>query len=231
MQDPNRAQLEAAVRVLQPLLDELVFAGGCASGLLSTDPASGSVRPTMDVDVITELASYVEYASLSERLRGLGLSEDSSEGAPTCRWRYRDLIIDVMPTDERVLGFSNRWYAPAIVAAQRITIAGLDIRVVTAVYFLATKLEAFRGRGRNDYRGSHDLEDVIAVIDGRPELLREVAEAQDDVRTYIATEARKLLGTRAFVDALPGFLLPDSASQGRVPLLLERLRTLAQSAR
>ncbi len=162
MHDPNRAQLEAAVRVLQPLLDELVFAGGCATGLLITDPAAGSIRPTMDVDVITEVASYAEYASLSERLRDLGLSEDSSEGAPTCRWRYRDLILDVMPTDERVLGFSNRWYAPAIAAAQRITIAGMDIRVVTAVYFLATKLEAFRGRGRNDYRASHDLEDVVA---------------------------------------------------------------------
>jgi predicted nucleotidyltransferase len=231
MHDPNRAQLEAAVRVLHPLLDELVFAGGCATGLLITDPAAGGIRPTMDVDVITEVASYAEYASLSERLRRLGLSEDSSEGAPTCRWRYRDLILDVMPTDERVLGFSNRWYAPAIAAAQRVTIAGLDIHVVTAVYFLATKLEAFRGRGRNDYRGSHDLEDVIAVIDGRPELLREVAEAPDDVRTYIATEARKLLGTRAFVDALSGFLLPDSASQGRVPLLIERLTNLAQSAR
>ena len=69
------------------------------------------------------------------------------------------------------------------------------------------------------------------MIDGRPELLQEVAGAPNDVRSYISTEARKLLATRAFVDALPGFLLPDSASQGWVPLLLERLRTLAQSAR
>src|SRR6188508_318947 len=126
MQDPNRALLESAVRVLQPLLDELVFAGGCATGLLITDPAAGSIRPTIDVDVITEVVSYAEYALLSELLRGLGLSEDSSEGAPTCRWRYKGLIIDVMPTDERVLGFSNRWYASAIAAARRITIAGLE---------------------------------------------------------------------------------------------------------
>jgi hypothetical protein len=229
MQDPNRALLESAVRVLRPLLDELVFAGGCATGLLITDPAASSIRPTIDVDVITEVVSYAEYASLSERLRGLGLGEDSSEGAPTCRWRYRDLIIDVMPTDERVLGFSNRWYAPAIAAAQHLRVANVDIRVITAVYFLATKLEAFRGRGRNDFRASHDLEDVIAVVDGRPELLREVAEAPDDVRTYIASAARELLGTRAFIDALPGYLLPDSASQDRAPLLVERLRTLAQS--
>ena len=72
MHDPNRAQLEAAVRVLQPLLDELVFAGGCATGLLITDPAAGSIRPTLDVDVITEAASYAEYASLSERFARSG---------------------------------------------------------------------------------------------------------------------------------------------------------------
>jgi hypothetical protein len=231
MQDPNRALLEAAVRVLQPLLDEFVLAGGCATGLLITDPAAGGIRPTMDVDVITEVASYAEYASLSERLRHLGLSEDFSEGAPTCRWRYRELIIDVMPTDERVLGFSNRWYAPAMTAAQHVTVADFDVRVVTPAYFLATKLEAFHGRGRRDYRGSPDLEDVVAVVDGRVELLQDVAEAPDDVRSYVAGEVGELLRTRAFVDALPGFLLPDSASQGRVPLLMERLRTLAQSAR
>jgi len=205
-----------------------VFAGGCATGLLITDPAAGSIRPTIDVDVITEVVSYAEYALLSERLRGLGLSEDSSEGAPTCRWRYKGLIIDVMPTDERVLGFSNRWYAPAIAAAQRLTIADLEIQVITAVYFLATKLEAFRGRGRKDYRSSHDLEDVIAVVDGRPELLREVAQARDDVRTYISSQASELVGTRAFIDALPGFLLPDSGSQARLPLLLERLKQLSK---
>lgn len=108
MRDPNRQQLEAAARVLRPLLDELVFLGGCTTGLLLSDPASAGLRPTKDVDTITEVASYAEYATLSERLRALGLSEDTSEGAPLCRWRHGQLIIDVMPTSEAVLGFSNR---------------------------------------------------------------------------------------------------------------------------
>jgi len=159
----------------------------------------------------------------------LGLNEDHSEDAPTCRWRYQDLIIDVMPTDERVLGFSNRWYAPAISSAGYMDIAGLRIRLITPTYFLATKLEAFRGRGNDDYSGSHDLEDVITMIDGRPEIVDEVRNAPSGVRSYIASETRHLLGTRAFVDALPGFLLPDSASQGRYPLLRERLDALARS--
>ena len=94
------------------------------------------------------------------------------------------LILDVMPTDERILGFSNRWYGPAIGAAQTIRVGRHDIRVVTTPYFLATKLEAFHGRGGHDYRASHDLEDIITVIDGRPELAAEVRTADADVRDY-----------------------------------------------
>jgi hypothetical protein len=227
MNDPNLPLLEAAVRLLQPLLDELVFVGGCATGLLITDPAAGGIRPTKDVDTITEAASYAEYATLSERLRELKLHEDHREGAPTCRWRHGDLTIDVMPTDEKILGFSNRWYEPAIASAQNVEIAGLSIRLITPVYFLATKLEAFRGRGNDDYSGSHDLEDLIAVVDGRPEIVQEVRSAPIDVRRYIASEFGRLLGTRMFIDALAGFLLPDAASQGRLSVLRERLVALA----
>ncbi len=230
MNDPNRSLLEDAVRLLEPLLGDLVFAGGCATGLLISDAASGGLRVTKDVDTITEVASYSEYVTgLSERLRALGFTEDHSEGAPTCRWRHQDLILDVMPTDERVLGSTNSWFAPAIASAVDVEIAGLRARVITSAYFLATKLEAFQGRGNDDYRGSHDLEDVIAVVDGRPEIVNEVRAAHANVRGYIASEIRRLLDTRQFLDAIPGFLLPDAASQGRQSILRERLNALAQS--
>jgi len=42
-----------------------------------------------------------------------------------------------------------------------------DIRVVTAPYFFATKIEAFKDRRRRDFWASHDLEDLIFLIDGR----------------------------------------------------------------
>ena len=71
MRDPNRQLLEAAARVLRPILDDLVFLGGCTTGLFLTDPAVAGLRPTKDVDTITEVASYAEYATLSERLREL----------------------------------------------------------------------------------------------------------------------------------------------------------------
>jgi hypothetical protein len=132
-----------------------------------------------------------------------------------------------MPTDPSVLGFSNRWYSDAIATAHTLRIAGHVIRVVTPPLFIATKLEAFHGRGGDDIFTSHDLEDIVAVIDGRPEIVDDVMDAAPAVRTFIADEIRLLLDNRDFVDALAGFLLPDPASQARRGLLERRLRAIS----
>lgn len=227
MDDPNRQILEAAARVLLPLLDEVVFVGGCATGLLITDPAAGGVRPTTDVDVITETSTYVEYNVLSERLRAIGLTEDNRDGAPTCRWRNGDMVIDIMPTDANVLGFTSRWYQPAMESANEVRLGSLPLRLISPVYFVATKIEAFHDRGMGDYLGSHDLEDLMAVVDGRPELVDEIGDAGEDVRTYVAVEVQRFLKTSEFLDALPGYLPPDAGSQARQPIVLERLERLA----
>jgi hypothetical protein len=226
--DPNRALFESVVRLLAPVLDELVFVGGCTTGLFITDPAASGIRPTKDVDAIVDVTSYSNYAALADRLRAIGLIEDTTEGAPLCRWRSGVLIVDVMPTDATVLGFSNRWYPDAIDTATTIDVAGHRIRIVTPALFIATKLEAFHGRGGEDVVASHDLEDIIAVVDGRPEIVSEVAAASSGVRDYIAAEIRALLDNRDFIEALSGFLLPDAASQSRRALLEERLRAVSR---
>ena len=81
--DPNLQLLEAAAQALEPMLGEVVFVGGCVTGLLITDPAVAGVRrPTTDVDVIAEVYSYAQYDELSDRLRELELVQDAREGAP-----------------------------------------------------------------------------------------------------------------------------------------------------
>ena len=117
----------------------MVFLGGCATGLLITDTAAPVIRATKDVDVITEVASLVDYHRLSERLRGLGFAEDQSEEAPICRWLGRGVILDVMPTEEKILGFGNPWYQPALENAMLVNLpSGREIKLVTAPYFLMT---------------------------------------------------------------------------------------------
>lgn len=121
---------------LKKLLPEVVFVGGCTTGLLITDPAASPVRATDDVDVIVEVTSYAEYARFSKRLHNLGFSEDSSDGTPICRWLINNMKLDVMPTDETILGFSNRWYKPAMKSAVLVELDAFELRVVTTPYFI-----------------------------------------------------------------------------------------------
>lgn len=229
MANRNLELLKVAAKLLRPVLDELVFVGGCATGLLVSDQAAGEVRPTFDVDAIAEITSYVEYTTFGERLHKLGFSEDASEGAPICRWQHGQIKLDLMPLDETILGFSNRWYKAAMDTANEFEIErDIRIRVVTAPYFCATKLEAFKGRGKGDYLASHDLEDLITVVDGRPELLEELRLVSEDVRSYIASAMGQILKARQFIDALPGYLLPDSASQARISQLLAKLTQMSE---
>ena len=81
MANPNLELLTDAAKLLEPLLAELVFVGGCATALLITDKAAADVRPTFDVDAIAEIVSYPEYTEFSERLKKLGVQEDTREGA------------------------------------------------------------------------------------------------------------------------------------------------------
>ncbi len=84
-------------------------------------------------------------------------------------------------------------------------------------------MEAFRGRGRMDFQASHDLEDFVAVIEGRETLLQEIAASPEDLRNYLAEAAKSLLAESRFLDVLPGFVLDGE----RVPIIQERLSLIA----
>lgn len=227
--DPNIAVLETAVRALGDLRHQLVLVGGCAVGLLITDAASAPVRATVDVDLIAEVATLLKYRELAAHLEGLGFSQPMEEADHYCRWVRCGLKLDIMPSTADVLGHSvNRWYPQVISTARHVNLpCGLDIRVVDSPYFLATKLEAFYDLGGGDYSASHDIEDIINVVDGRPELGREVHAAAPELRDYIREEFDELLSDRSFVGAIPHHLRGDAASQARAPLIIDRLRGLA----
>lgn len=230
--DPNVSLLErAAVQLGEALLKQLVFVGGAVAGVLITDPAMPEIRPTQDVDVICRVIARSDYHQLGSQLRQRGFQEDCRPGAPLCRWCMEDLVLDLMPTQGEILGFSNRWYPLALDTAELHGLpSGRSIRIVTAPVFLATKLEAFRGRGQGDFLFSHDLEDLMAVVDGRASLLEECRLSPPELRQDLAAQFLELLNTSAFLEALPAFLPPDQASQQRLPDLLETLRAIAALA-
>jgi predicted nucleotidyltransferase len=226
--NPNLEILETVVALLDELVDRLVFLGGCATGLLLTDMAAPPIRATQDVDVITEVATMAEYYQLAEQLRAGGFQEDTEAG-PICRWRAGSLLLDVMPTNPQLLGFGSEWYQEAFEAATLQTLpSGKCIQMITGPYFLACKLAAFSSRGEGDYLMSHDMEDIVAVLDGRPEVLGEIEQAQITLRQHLADSFQELLGSHQFREALSGHLPPDRASQARLPTILSRIKQIAE---
>ena len=227
--DPNLAKVELIAHALDQLRDELVFVGGCAAGLLMTDPAATMARVTYDVDLAVEVAALRGYHRMEAELTRLGFMRDVSPDAPICRWRYRDLEVDLMPTDPRILGFANRWYPLAVSSAEKVQLPnGVTIRLILAPLFVATKFEAFADRGKEDLLGSHDMEDIINVIDGRSELADEIGGSPDELRIYLAERCTNLLALPHFMNYLPGLLAQDDTLEERVATVAAKLQLIAE---
>jgi predicted nucleotidyltransferase len=99
---------------------------------------------------------------------------------------------------------------------------GGTIKLLTAPYFLATKLEAFKDRGE-DMRTSKDFEDIIFVLDGRLRILEELQDAPLDVRGYLRREFNAVLERSGSAEAIAGHLDPRISDE-RSRLLLDVLR-------
>lgn len=225
MADPNIALLTAMARAMGPLCEQVVFVGGCATGLLIDNPKLMDVRPTEDVDAIVEVASLAGYHQLAEQLVQRGFRQTMEHNTPPFRWFWNRMQLDLVPLDEKVLGFANPWYRAGYEASVSIALEdGLNLKHLSAPYFLATKFEAFKDRGGNDVFLSHDLEDIMTVVEGRLNLVAEVEAAADLVRQHIARSVVGLLGLPAFANALPG-LLSDPEQEISV---LARLGRIAQ---
>lgn len=225
---PNVAKVELIAQALGPTCERLVFVGGCAVDLLLSDPAAAAPRVTYDVDLLVEVAALPGYHAMEEELSKLGFKRDMSPDAPICRWLFRNLQVDLMPTDSTILGFANRWYPMVAATAQTLKLpSGESIRLITAPTFSATKFEAFGDRGRADLLGSHDLEDIINVVEGRPELVAEIAASPQELRSYLSAQCAALLAMPNFMDALPGMIFPDELLTERVNNVAKRLQQIA----
>ncbi len=222
--DPNLPHLRQVAEALGDLREQVVFIGGAVAGLLVTDPLADSVRATRDVDAVVS-ANRALFHRIEASVATRGFARDVSSDV-ICRWVHKasGVLFDLMPVQPDVLGFSNRWYPYAVETAVPVDLGnGVTIRLVSAVAFVATKLEAFAGRGGGDFLSSHDLEDVLNIVDGREELASEMAAAPADVRQAVAAAFGPLLASPDFANVLPGLL----AEPERVGVVLGRLKALS----
>ena len=219
MPSDNIDMLQTVADGLEELKDEIVFVGGAVAELYADDPASSDIRPTQDVDCTIELSSYKEHTELEEDLRTKGFANDTSQGAPICRWIYQDIKVDVMPTDENVLGFNNQWYTGGVGNKISKTLPdGTEIFVFPPEYYLASKFEAHNDRGGNDLRQSHDFEDIIYILDNCTSILEDIRNADEDVKNYLKTECESLLENDGLSEGIES-ALPYGSDSERVEII------------
>ena len=78
-----------------------------------------------------------------------------------------------------------------------------------------------------DIRLSNDLEDIVYLVDNRPDLAAEVASASEAVRRYLAAEIEQLLRHPEIREAIDCHL-PYGSGDGRKYLIERRLSVLTE---
>jgi hypothetical protein len=201
-----------------------VFTGGGIVGLLLTDPAAPPPSRTKDIDLVLEIANYGEFVGMEEVLRKTGFTQGSQDRAVIVAWKWKGVRVDFLPHLPMELMQSNRWFPYLVEESERVEVtSGKFAWRASAPCFIATKFEAFNSRGKGDYMASKDTEDIVAVIDGRIELLDEMDFCSHDIRGFISQSCRQLLADRRFMDCLPQ-LVPDAM---RETVVEDRVRKLA----
>lgn len=194
----NIIRIKAVHNAVRDLEEQVVFVGGAVVSLYA-ERAWDEVRETDDVDIVVEIYTHFQFSKLEEKLRKLGFENDMASKF-VGRYKLPGIIVDVMGLDESILGFTNRWYKEAFANSIEHIIDYLTtVRIFTAPYFLATKLEAFKSRGKNgsgeyDGRLSDDFHDIVFLLVYRSSIWTEISSLPNgNLRDFLLSEFSELL--------------------------------------
>ena len=141
------------------------------------------------------------------------------ESGIICRWIIRGIIVDIMPTEGSIPGFTNRWYKEGFTTAMEHRIDKTHaVFIFRPEYFIASKLEAFKNRGENDGRTSTDFEDIIYVLNSRSVIWKEMAECSQPLKAWLQNEFKTLLDNR-YIDEWISVHL-DTQEQSRINFIM-----------
>lgn len=223
----NRETTVKVARVLGELNDVVVYVGGAMVSLYIDDPAAEDIRPTKDIDLTFEVASYAKLEALREELYNRGFTQ-SAEDKVNCRFRFEDLKVDVMATKAVGWAPSNRWFKLGFDKAYPVEIDDTVINVLPLSYFLATKLEAFFDRGMKDIYKSHDLEDIVYLFNYTTTIDDIIIQSDTEVKSFIKESLIALLKDQEITSAVLGCLYYEQADE-RMEIIQERMENIIAS--
>lgn len=218
----NRAIIIRVAKALGEINKEVVYVGGATVGLYINDPAAEDARPTKDVDISLSLLTITELEHLRIRLINKGFTQNAHDHV-ICRFRYEDITVDVMNTKAIGWAPANRWFLPGFSLKEIEFIEGEEIQILPLAYFLASKFEAFKNRGNNEPRTSHDFEDIIYILDNRIDLVDVLQSAPVEVKTFLIQEFEDILNDKRKQEAIVGNLYFETRDE-RFALIISKIK-------
>lgn len=219
----NRRVVKVIATALGTLNERAAYVGGAIVSLYANDPAADDVRPTKDLDLTLEIASFTELNKLETELAAKGFKPDSESGI-ICRFKYKDVLVDIMATKEIGWAPSNKWFAPGFAQLQKVVLDDISINILPLSYFLASKFSAFHNRA-SDARTSHDFEDIVYILDNNTSLVQEIVNAPEQVKTYLKEELNQILHNAQLQEAVLAQLEYTTQAE-RFQLIMDKLKQI-----
>ena len=217
----NNERLLQVASALEELNADVVYVGGAVIQLYSSDAAALNPMTTYDVDCVVDVASYRDYRNFEKKLFEKHFQNDTSEGAPICRYLFNGEKVDFMPKVDTGIGESNRWYLKGLEHRQPLQLEhGYTIFIMPVTYYLASKIEALHSRGGTDYRGEKDFEDIVFVLNSCGHVMENMNRTTDmDVSVFLKNTFEEMLARPNIECAL--------LEEGRLDVVLNRMHELA----
>jgi len=221
----NIAVVAEVAGTLEKLNEKVVFVGGAIISLYADDPAADEIRPTQDVDVTLEILNLSHWEKVQNDLLQLGFSPDPF-GHSICSYKYRGIAVDIISNANSSIGPSNRWYEVGFENLWSSYALDQRVNLLSAPCFLATKFEAFQDRGK-DYRTSHDIEDIVYVLDNRINIVDEIKRDDPRVINYLKSQLSLILEKGLLTEVLYAHIHPLIIGD-RLPIIAEKIHAILE---
>lgn len=218
----NRKATIKVAKALRELNNEVVFVGGAMVAMYIDDPAAEDIRPTKDLDLTFQITTPGKLEELREKLIAKGFIQTHEDNV-ICRFRFDDLMVDVMSTQAVGWAPSNRWFMPGFQKSFSLEVEDVSIRLMPLPYFLASKMEAFFDRGIQDLYASHDLEDILYIFNYTTNLVEQILAADDEVIAYLKGRAERMMSDTKIREVMPAHLFYETVDE-RLEIILKKMK-------
>jgi predicted nucleotidyltransferase len=216
----NIAVVAEVAKALKNIKKDMVFVGGAVVSLYTDDPAADEIRPTQDVDMTLNIINLSHWEKVQAQLLELGFHPDPF-GHAICSYKYNDIPVDIMAAEDGPLGPANRWYKIGFENLWTAKAKEQEIYILSAPCYLATKFEAFNDRG-TDYRSSHDIEDIINILDNRINIVEEITKDDTRIEYFIKEQLQNIINNGLMQEVLMAHIHPLMIVE-RLPIVEEKI--------